>query len=58
MTHHKHEREHEPRTATEELTEEAEHAARDVTRDGPRPKKGDALTPNTEAQESTGEDDA
>lgn len=45
-------------SATEELTEEAERAARDVTSDDPdtnEGKRGDALTPNTDAQES-GED--
>lgn len=48
-----------PRTAGEEVAEETERAARKVRtsdRDGGEPSEGDALTPNTEAQESAAED--
>ncbi|MER6119358.1 hypothetical protein [Streptomyces sp. NPDC001743] len=48
-----------PRTAGEEVAGEAERAARKVRpgdRDDGEPGEGDALTPNTEAQESAADD--
>lgn len=48
-----------PRTAAEEVAEEAKRSAREVRpgnrKDG-EPSEGDALTPNTEAQESAARD--
>ena len=48
-----------PLTAAEEVAEEAERAARKVRpsdRDDGEPSEGDALTTNTEAQESAADD--
>lgn len=56
---HPHEDDSAPRTAAEEVAEETERAAREVrpdTRKDGEPSEGDALTPNTEAQESAARD--